>query len=315
MKSAKYFCGLLAAGLLAVVGCSPAEAGSSTEPEEAGSAEQSLTLGDCRKQVSVCVQGAQSITELGGCTAKFEACTAQAAVDLTGQGSLLKTCRDSADACLEGALTVSDVRACRTVLNSCIQDVGTLGTAAVDEAVDLAKTAIDDAATIATGLIDTAAVVGTGAIDAVDVCSTEALSCVDHALTVGAVKSCRQSFEMCLGAAIDLVDDAVAVLPVPPVGQIAGALEPCQKNAVKCLTGAVTVTDISACKDTLELCVQGVTSVGDAIASEVNQLLPGIIQVPLPGNAVGCTDATVQCLLKKLTPIQCAADAANCLVK
>jgi hypothetical protein len=315
MKSAKHLFGLFAGGALALVGCSSAEPGSFGAAEDsAGSTQEALTVGDCGKQVTLCVQGAKSVSELGGCTAKFEACSIQAAADLAGQGNLLEQCRDSADACLQGALTVSDIRSCRSVLQSCVADAATTGTAAVKEAVDLAKSAVDEATTVAIGVIDTASVVGTGAIDAVEICSTEALSCIDRAATVGGVKSCRQSFEVCLGAAIDLVDDAVAVLPIPPVGQIASSLEPCQKNAVKCLSGAVTLADISACRDTLKVCVQSVTSVGDAIASEVNQLLPGIIQIPLPGHAVDCTESTVNCLLKKLTPVQCAADTVTCLV-
>ncbi len=313
MNSIKYTLCLLMG--VALVGCASGEPGYGEEAvSDLGASQESVTVGDCRRQVTMCVQRANSLRELGGCTAKFEACSTQAVADAAGQGNLLKECRDSANACLDGAITVTDIRACRSVLKSCVDDVATVGTSAVSDAIDLAKDAIADATSVTIDVIGGVSDVADGALDAVDTCSSEALSCVDRALTVGGVRSCRASFEKCLGSAIDLVDDAIAILPIPPVGQIASSLAPCQKNAIKCLSGAITVTDISACRTTLQSCVQGVTSVADGLVDEINDLLPGIVQIPKPGNAVDCTLTTATCLLKNLTPIKCAAEAANCIV-
>ena len=99
MNSVKYVVGIVAAfSLTGCAGSGGAPDSEESTPSVTGNSEQAVTLVDCQKQVTACVKGARSFLDLGGCTAKFQGCTTQAAVDLVGQGNLLKNCRASANA-------------------------------------------------------------------------------------------------------------------------------------------------------------------------------------------------------------------------
>jgi ribosomal protein S20 len=264
-------------------------------------------------QVGTCVKGAKSFLDLGGCTAKFQACTTQAAADLAGQSNLLKNCRASANACLQGALTVSDIKACRTVFESCANDVQSTATDAVKEAIGAAKDAVDKATDVAVGVIQGASTVATGALDALSTCTKQADSCLAAVVSLNGISVCQASFEKCAGSAVALVDEVVKPLPIPTPTEIANTLAPCQSTAQACLKGAVTATDISACKGALQTCVKNVTSVADSTVDDVNKLLPPAIQLPTPTETVDCSTAATECLLKLGNPLDCAAQAAKCL--
>src|SRR5262249_54493595 len=116
--------------------------------------------------------------------------------------------------------------------------------------------------------------------------------------------------------AVSLADEVVGDLPIPKPSDIAKDFQECQDQSTQCLKGAITLTDISACKTTLQACVKGATKVADTTVDDVNKLLPRFIQIPTPTQATDCTAAATQCLLQfGANPIACAQQATQCLTK
>jgi hypothetical protein len=313
MDTVKYLVGTVA--VLTLGGCA-VDSGGSTQSAEglaATQSEQALTAADCQGQVASCVKAAKSFVDLGGCTTKFQSCTAQAALDLASQSNLLKNCRAQSDSCLTAALTPADIKACRTRYQTCASDVQSTATDGLAAAVAGAKEAFEKAAQTAAGVIHGATSAAGDALGALSACTTAANQCLSDAVVLKDITVCQTSFQTCAGSAVALVDEIVAPLPVPTPTEIASTLGPCQDRAKVCLAHAITLTDIGACKGTLQTCVKGVTTLGDSTVDQVNKLLPPIIQLPTPGNAVDCTAATTDCLLKLGNPLDCAAGTAKCL--
>jgi len=298
-------------------GCSasPSE-GSDTasEPAVTATTAQSVTVIDCQRQAGSCVKAAKSFTDLGACTANFQSCVAQAALDATGQSTLLKDCRAKSDACLKGALTVSDLSACRSVFEACTVDVASTADGALQTAIDAAKDAITKATQVAQGVIEGASTVAGDALGAVAACETKANACLKGVVKTEDVSACQDVFETCVGNAVSLVDEVVGALPIPSPTEVAKDFQGCQTQSTACLKGAITLTDISACKTTLQTCVKNATTVADTAVDDVNKLLPPFIQIPTPSATADCTAAATACLLKfGANPITCATQATQCL--
>jgi hypothetical protein len=302
---------VFAASAFSFFGCSAGDPGSGDGEQVASSSASEVKLLDCQKQVASCTLKAKSFKDLGACTAQFQSCSSQAALDLAGAGSVLKDCRSKADACLKGALTLSDVTACRSVFESCTADVGSTAKNVLSEAVGAAGTAIEKTANVAIDTIQKAVGATGPALEAVATCQSTATSCLKGALTTGDVSQCQDVFEDCAGKAVKIVDGAVAPLPGPTPGEIADGFALCQAKSESCLKGALTSFDVSKCKNTLSTCVGNATNLIDQTISDVNSLLP-LPLLPGTSKPVNCTTQATECLLSLKNPADCAEQALAC---
>lgn len=304
-----------------VLGAVAALTGCSTEPNselgtdtvKAGTASEAVTVLDCQKQVATCSKAAKSFADFGKCTTQFQSCTTQAALDLAGQGTLLSTCRAKSTKCLQGALTVSDVSACRDIYNACTADVKATASDVLGSALQTAKDAIAKTEQIATGLISDATGTVGAALDALGNCESKANACLTSAVTVGQVLPCQDAFDTCAGDAVKLADGVVASLPIPTATDVLTALSQCQAESAACLKGAVTISDVSACKSVLSTCVTNANALVDTVVTDVNTVLP--VPVPTPTQIATCTAAATECLLKLTSPIDCLTQQTLCLTQ
>lgn len=305
------------AALTALTGCGTVgETGGDEQGSTAvASTEQAATLADCQKQVATCSLAAKSFSDFAGCTVKFQACATQAAADVVGEGKLLVNCRAQSTACLDGAVTTLDIKACRDVYTSCAKDVQASASGLLKDAVGSAQDAIDKTLTTATGVIQGATGATSSALDALAVCEKDAGTCLTGALTPNGVTSCQKSFEDCVSKAEALVSTVTSPLPGPTATQLLDGLTDCQNVSIACLKNAVTSLDIAACQGSLQSCVTTATKLADQTVTDVNGLLPTILQVPSPTKPLDCSAAASLCLLQLKNPIDCATQAATCLTK
>ena len=302
------------AALFTLGACSAEPAGSaSVDPATTGLTQEELKILDCQKQVATCTRAAKSFQDFGKCTADLTSCTAQAALDLTGQGNLLSNCRSKSDACLKGAVTVSDISACRDIYSACTSDVTATAGDALNGALKTAGDAISKVGDIATDLIGKAGGNVTKALDVLGDCETKANACLKAAVKVGDVTPCQEAFEGCAEGAIKIVSTVVDPLPGPTPNQIVDGLSQCQMESTACLKGAVSVGDVSSCRSVLDTCVKNAESLVDHTVSDVTSILP--VKVPGVTQTVDCTTTLSECLLKLGNPIDCAAKAQACVTK
>lgn len=302
------------AAMFTLGACSTEPSGTlSSAPEATAETEQNLALLDCSKQVAACTKSAKSFSDFGKCTTDFQACTAQAALDVLGQGNLATDCRSKANNCLKGAVTLSDISACREIFGACTTDITGVAGDVLGNALKIAGDAISKASDVATKTIDTATGDVSAALDAVGACETKANACLKSVVKLSDISPCEQTFDTCTSKAISLVDKVVSPLPIPTPSQILDGLTQCQEKSTQCLKGALTVSDVSACKSVLTTCVKNASSVVDTTVSGVTSILP--IKLPGVGQTVDCTGGLAECLLKLGNPVDCAAQATTCETK
>ncbi|HEX4337657.1 MAG TPA: hypothetical protein VH062_17205 [Polyangiaceae bacterium] len=305
------------AALFTLGACSTEPVGSSSPTAGAtGTSQEDLMIQDCQKQLVSCTKAAHSLTEFGKCTADLTSCTTQSALDVVGQGNLLTNCRTKANTCLKGAVSVSDISSCREIFGACTSDLGDAADGVLGTAIKTATDAIGKAGDLATSTINTATGDVGKALDAVGACETSANSCLKGVVKAGDVTSCEKVFDTCTSNAISLVDTIVAPLPIPTPSQVIGSLSSCQDQSTACLKGALTITDVSACRNVLQTCVKDAASVVDSTITGVTSILP----LPLPklpgvGQTVDCTSGLAECLLKLGNPVDCATQATACETK
>lgn len=306
----------ITAAIATLTGCS-ADPGTSApvDSTEIGSSQEAVTLVDCQKQVAACTQAAKSLSDLGHCTAQFQACTTQAATDLVGHGTLLKDCRASANQCLDGALTSLDISKCRGLFDSCAKDVQSTANNALGDAIATAKSTVGTATQAAIGAINTAGGAVNDALDAVNACVKDSNACFTGATIVADVTQCEQAAQACINRAVTLVDNVTDPLPGPNPGELAGGLAQCQDQVTVCLGKALTSADIAACQGALQLCVNNTTGFVDQTLTDLNALLPPLLQFPSPTKPVDCASAAAQCLLAMTNPLDCATQATQCITK
>src|SRR5689334_13298545 len=254
-----------------------------------GQTEEELTLIDCQKQVTSCTQSAKSLSDFAKCTTDLQACTAQAALDLAGQGNLLSTCRSKANTCLKGAVTVSDISACRDIFSACSKDVVDTTGDVLGTAVKTATDAIGQAGKVATDIIGSASGDVSKALDVLGTCETKANSCLKSVVQMSDISTCEKAFDGCVDGAVSLVDTVVDPLPGPTPSQLIDGLNGCQTQSTACLKGAVTVSDVSACRNVLQTCVKNASNIVDGLVSDVTSILPLPLKVPSVGKTVDCT--------------------------
>jgi hypothetical protein len=306
----------ISAALATLMGCS-ADPGTSdpTDSVEVGTSQDAITLVDCQKQVAACTQAAKSFSDLGHCTAQFQACTTQAATDLIGQGTLLSDCRASANQCLDGALTSADITKCRGLFDACAKDVATTATTALGDVIGTAQTAVQKTTQAAIDIINGAGTAATGALDAVNACVKESNQCFGGATLPINVTGCQQAAEACINQAVTLVSTVTDPLPGPNPGQIANGLMQCQTEINACLDKAISSVDVAACNGALQLCVKNTSGFVDQTVSDINALLPPFFQLPPLTKPVDCASQAAQCLLAMKSPLDCANQAVTCLTK
>ena len=313
MNSVKRIWALGAVAALSGCAAEPVEPAPSDVAVQSGTTSQAVTVLDCQRDVATCTRAAKSFQDFGTCTTTFQSCAAQAARDLAGQSTLLVTCQAKANKCLQGAITVSDISACRGIFQVCTANVSTTANEVLATALKSAKDAITATSDIATGLISGAGGVVGGALDALGICENQASTCLKSAVTVGDLAPCRTAFDKCAGAAVKLVDSTVASLPVPTPTQVVASFAQCQAESTACLTGAVTVADVSACKGVLSTCVKNVSALADTVVTTASTVLP--VKVPTPTQTLACGAALTDCLLKLGNPLDCTTQATACLTK
>jgi len=280
-----------------------------------GQTEEELTLIDCQKQVTTCTRSAKSLSDFAKCTTDLQACTAQAALDLAGQGNLLSTCRSKANTCLKGAVTVSDISACRDIFSACSKDIVDTTTDVFGNAIKTATDAIGKAGQVATDIIGSAPGDVSKALDVLGTCETKANACLSAVVKTSDIAPCEQAFDGCVNGAISIVDTIVDPLPGPTPSQLIDGLSGCQTQSTACLKGAVTVSDVSACRSVLQTCVKNASSIVDGLVSGVTSILPLPVKVPSVGQTVDCTGNLAECLLKLQNPVDCATQATSCATK
>ena len=312
MKSTKT---LMTLAALFTLGACSAEPTASSAPGVTGLTEQEQSILDCQKQVASCTKAAHSFSDFAKCTTDLQACTTQATLDLVGQGNLLSTCRSKANTCLKGAVTVSDISSCRDIFAACSTDLGTAADGVLGGAIQTAQDAISKAGKIATDTLDAATGDVSKALDAVGACETQANACLKSVVKASGVTPCEQVFDTCTSKALSLVDSVVAPLPVPMPSQILDGLSQCQAKSTSCLKGAVTVSDVSSCRDVLSTCVKNASSIVDNTVSGITSILPLPVKLPGVGQTVDCAGGLTECLLKLGNPVDCATQATSCATK
>jgi hypothetical protein len=306
----------ITATLATLMGCSADPGtGNSEEPIVTDAVQEAVTLIDCQKQVTSCTLAAKSLSDLGRCTSQFQACSAQAAVDLVGQGNLLTDCRAAANKCLDGALTSADITKCRGLFDACTKDVAATANAALGDAISAAKTTVGKATQTAIDLINAAGGTATGALDAVNACVQESNQCFGGATILADVAGCQKAAEACINHAVTFINTATDPLPGPNPGEIAAGLTQCQGQVSACLDKAVTTLDVSACNGALQLCVKNTAGFVDQTVGDVNSLLPPFFQLPGVTKPVDCAAQAASCLLAMTSPLDCATQATTCLTK
>ncbi|HET9954588.1 MAG TPA: hypothetical protein VFQ61_08790 [Polyangiaceae bacterium] len=155
-------------------------------------------------------------------------------------------------------------------------------------------------------------------------CRNTTKDCLKGAVTVTDIRACREVFTACAGDAIDLVDSGLAEAidlaehavditvdqATGLLGDVGGltshalnAVDECRAGVTQCLSGVVSVSDISKCQEVFDACVGGAMSVA------------GVgIQIDLPGSSkTGCSVGVSACLGSGKPPAQCAIGAQLCL--
>src|SRR5262249_49518732 len=121
--------------------------------------------------------------------------------------------------------------------------------------------------------------------------------------------------DTCANKAISIVSTVVDPLPGPTPSQVVDGLSQCQKESTACLKGAVTVSDVSACRSVLDTCVKNASSLVDGTIGDLTSILPLPVKVPGVNQTVDCTTNLTDCLLKLGNPVDCAAQAQACVTK
>lgn len=293
---------LVAAAVAAMFGC-----GAETAPEtsQASVAKQAVTVVDCGSQLAQCTLAARGFRALGACSTAFNDCNIQAAQDLLDTEDLLADCREDSQACLRGAVSLSDIRACRSVFDSCSSDVLDAAGDVVDEAVGTAQDAIDEAAQAAIDIIQDATGAAGDALELVNTCREASTDCLTSADNVSDVLDCQEVFEQCAVDAVDLASELVDELPGPTPAEIVAAVEDCTSESDECLSGALAVSDIRACRTVLTACVDAAAGIVEETVSD--------LPIPTPAEVIDCNLGLTQCLLTSLNPVACINEANECL--
>ena len=291
---------LMVSAVAALFGC-----GAEVAPETSQSsvAKQAVTVIDCGSQLAQCTLAARGLSQLGQCTTAFTDCNTQAAQDLLDTQDLLADCRTESQACLRGALSLTDIRACRTTFDACSADAIDAAEQVVGDAVTSAQDAIDDAAQAAIDIINQTTDAAGDALDLVGACQGAATDCLTQADNVQDVLACQHVFEQCASDAVDLASTVLPELPGPTPAEIVAAVGECTDSSDECLAGALTLSDIRACRTTLNDCL-------DAASGLVDSTVNGL---PTPTEVLDCNVALTQCLLTSLNAGQCINDANQCL--
>lgn len=305
---------LLLCTVAALGGCAvdapPAPA--AEESREIVETVQAVTLRDCQSQLALCVRAARNLGDLAECSSDFTACGIQAAADLDDQRQSLADCRLEAAECLDAADTAAEIRACRADYTACADDVVTN---AVDTALDAAQDAIEDAFAQAGALIGN--IIGTTgeAIDVLRECRMDATDCLSRVNTPEAARYCQAVFTDCAGGAIDLAESLIEPLPGPTPSEIIEGFSDCRAEGRACLAGALTERDITACSDLLATCVDDAADLAQSTVEEVDDIIGQLLPpgVPTPLEILECNNELALCLLSFGLPLQCAAEARECL--
>lgn len=298
MKSMQRVFGL-AAVAAAMMGCGA----ETTQTSEASISKQAVTVVECGTQLAQCTLAARGFRALGACSTAFTDCNAQAAEDLLDVEDLLADCRAESQDCLQGAVSLSDIRSCRSVFDACSGDVLDAADAVVGDAVDTAQDAIDEAAAAAIDIINSASGAAGDALALVNTCRESSTDCLTAADSVSDVLACEEVFEECALDAVDLASELVEELPGPTPAEILAAVDACTAKSDDCLSGAVTVTDISACRAVLTDCVDAAAGIVESTVGEL----------PTPVEVIDCNVGLTQCLLTSLNPVACINEANECL--
>jgi hypothetical protein len=298
----------MVAAVAAMVGCTA----EMHEPEVSQSVHE-IGVVECQVELAECTLSARGILARSRCATQYTSCTSQAAIDLLVGQDLLAECRSDANVCLEGVLTLDHIGACRSLYGSCAEDLINTVDESVRNAVDAARDVIDETVGVAIDTVGAATGAVDGALSAVEACRSEAFDCLENVATLNNVSDCRSVFSVCTEEAVSSVEGVIDVLPIPAPGQVIETLDECRAASEDCLEGALSVTDISVCRGTLETCVKGVTDVASDVAGEFDDLV-GILPLPVPppSEVIDCSAELSLCLLSLKSPFVCAREAREC---
>ena len=277
---------------------------------------QTTTVSDCENELATCVQSANGdVGERAACAVHLQSCLADVVADRVGQNDLLGDCRDTADRCLAAAVSATDVRVCKGLYAECRDDVLEEARALVDDAQLTIQSTFDTALAAVTGL---SGVTGR-TVGALRGCRASANVCLDDALGALDVTSCTDIFDACVGGVVDVIDPILDPLPLPGPRQIFDATADCQASAKDCLAGALDALDIRACRDLIDSCVTDARDLVDVVVDETNDVidavLPGALDVPRPSEVLDCSGQLLSCLGSPTGPLSCAANARDCLLQ
>lgn len=228
----------------------------------------------------------------------------------SAEQSLLAECRSTADDCVDSALDLNDVSACGAVLAECVEDVSTDVRGAFPIARPLLSRLLVRSVRAVRGFGDVAEALPAIALSGVRTCRDEVVSCLDGAADLD-VGVCADSLDACVGGVVDIIDPIVAPLPGPSGSGIVAATDACRSDARDCLAGALSVGDITSCKEMLGACADGVDAIVGETLEEVNEITDPLA-VPNPGEVVDCTFDLAECLADFQNPFDCAEQARAC---
>jgi hypothetical protein len=292
--------------------------GASSEDYEllTASLAQATTVSDCESELASCIQSANGdVGDRAACAVHLQTCLADVVADRVGQNDLLADCRDTADRCLAAAVSATDVRVCKGLYAECRDDVLEEARALVDDAQLTIQATFDTALAAVSGL---SGVTGR-TVGALRGCRASANVCLDDALGALDVSSCTDIFDACVGGVIDVIDPILDPLPLPGPRQIFDATADCQASAKDCLAGALDALDIRACRDLIDSCVTDARDLVDVVVDEANgvidAVLPGALDVPGPSEVLDCSGQLLSCLGSATGPFSCAASARDCLLQ
>ena len=298
---------------LAAVGCADGASSEDFELFEASLAQ--TTVSDCENELTGCIQSASDVGDRAACAVHLQSCLADVVADRVGQNDLLADCRDTADRCLGAAVSATDVRVCKGLYAECRDDVLEEARLLVDDAQQTIQSTFDTAVAAVSGL---SGVTGR-TVGALRGCRASANVCLDDALGALDVTSCTDIFDACVGGVIDVIDPILDPLPLPGPRQVFDATAECRADAKECLAGALDALDIRACRDLIGSCVDDARGLVDVVVDEANEVidvvLPGALDVPRPSEVLDCSGQLLSCLGSFTGPFSCAANARDCLLQ
>jgi hypothetical protein len=175
----------------------------------------------------------------------------------------------------------------------------------------LVSRVVSSSARTVRGLVDIADALPAAGLAGVRTCRDEVGTCLDAAATDQDIGICADSLDGCIDGVVQIIDPVLDPLPGPNGSGIVAATDACRADARDCLTGALTLTDVSACSAGLGACIDGVEVIVNEAVDDVNEIVDPLA-VPKPGEAIDCTLQLAQCLADFNNPFDCADQARIC---